>query len=69
MCVADILSNLVFLSDWMQRTFFGDDAKQSITEIVKSIKSEMHLPFVSEHISALAKYVPFKTTYTMPVHM
>ncbi|MCP4342250.1 MAG: transposase [Desulfobulbaceae bacterium] len=67
MSVADILSNIVFASDWLQRTYFSVNEKYSIRSLICDMKTKMQ-SFVSTQIwDRLRSYLPEKTSYSRPV--
>ena len=65
MGISDIISNLVFLSDFVQRTYFRDN-KQTIISIVDDIRSKLKSHIDSNFLEILKTHIPQNITYTMP---
>ena len=66
MSIAEILINLVFLSDFVQMTYFRS-AKQTIISIVDDLISILKSDLNDSTLDEFEKYIPQKTTYTMPL--
>ncbi len=67
MSVADILSNIVFASDWIQRTYFSVDEKYSIRSLIFDMKTKLG-SFATAHIwDVLRSHLPVKTSYSRPI--
>jgi len=66
MSVADILSNIVFASDWIQRTYFSADEKYSIRSLIFDMKAKICFFANTQIWHRLRSYLPLKTSYSRP---
>jgi hypothetical protein len=66
MSIAEILINLVFLSDFVQMTYFRS-SKQTIISIVDDLISILKSNLNDNNLDEFEKHIPQKTTYTMPL--
>ena len=62
--VADMITSLVMLSDWVQRTYFYDDPKETNISIIDDLASKVRTPLVLKIIEKLQNHVPLVTTFT-----
>jgi len=67
MGIADIITNIVMLSDWVQRTYFSLDPKESVQALIDSMNSKFESDLDTNSISKYRRHIPSITMYTMPM--
>lgn len=67
MSVADTLSNIVFASDWVQRTYFAVDEKYSVQALLNDLKDKLKTFRYGQNWEILKLAIPTKNTYSRPI--
>ena len=67
LCVAEIINNIVLQSDWVQRTYFCYDEKQTELSLLKGM-SELIPELNHKNVARIQEKMPSLTAYTMPLH-